>query len=255
MKPWFAVLVVVGLLTGLPTLSADLIRQQSPAADLPNYGPAPELHDGMWLNSDRALSLSDLRGQVVLLEMWTFGCINCIRTIPHVRDWHEQYSDAGLVVIGNHYPEFAFEHDVNNLKDALIRLDVPYPVLQDNFRETWAAYNNRFWPSLYLIDKQGNVRYRHIGEGRYDETEQAIQALLAEDYTPPTEVTPLEPRISLSPTVDILNVRGGPSTDHDQIGVIGTGEVYAVHEESDGWYRILWQGQAGYVSGEYVQLS
>jgi hypothetical protein len=102
--------------------------------------------------------------------------------IPSLREWHNTYVDQGLVVIGNHYPEFNYEHDLDNLKEALIRLDVPYPVAQDNDRVTWSAYKNRYWPTLYLIDKWGNIRYRHIGEGRYEETEVAIQALLAESY-------------------------------------------------------------------------
>ena len=223
-------------------------------SNLPDLGPAPELHDSVWLNSDRALRLQDLRGQVVLLEMWTFGCINCIRTLPYLRTWHETYNGDGLVVIGNHYPEFTFEHDLNNLKDALVRLDVPYPVVQDNFRETWSAYNNRYWPTLYLIDKQGRLRYRHIGEGRYAETEAAIQALLAEEYTPEATATPTEPLISLTP-IDVLNVRTGPGVEHERIGSIAPGEVYAVHTEESGWYTINYQGQTGYVSGEYVELT
>ena len=102
--------------------------------------------------------------------------------IPSLREWHNNYSEQGLVVIGNHYPEFSHEHDLENLKAAIERLDVPYPVAQDNDRLTWAAYGNRYWPTLYLIDKWGNIRYQHIGEGAYDETEQAIVALLNETY-------------------------------------------------------------------------
>lgn len=102
--------------------------------------------------------------------------------IPSLRGWHAEYKDEGLVVIGNHYPEFSYEEDLDNLKEALVRLDVPYPVAQDNDGQTWRAYKNRYWPSLYLIDKRGNIRYQHIGEGRYEETEAAIQALLAESY-------------------------------------------------------------------------
>jgi hypothetical protein len=102
--------------------------------------------------------------------------------IPSLREWHNTYIDKGLVVIGNHYPEFSHEHDLDNLKKAIDNLDVPYPVAQDNDRKTWSAYNNRYWPTLYLIDKQGNIRYKHIGEGAYDETKAAIQALLAESY-------------------------------------------------------------------------
>ena len=97
-----------------------------------------------------------------------------------MREWYKTYGPQGLVVIGNHYPEFSYEADLENLKAALERLDVPYPVAQDNAGETWAAFGVRYWPTLYLIDKAGNIRYRHIGEGRYPETEAAIQALLAE---------------------------------------------------------------------------
>jgi peroxiredoxin len=102
--------------------------------------------------------------------------------IPSLRGWYQKYSPDGLVIIGNHYPEFSFEQDLNNLKDAIQRLDVSYPVAQDNDGATWRAYNNRYWPSLFLIDKRGHVRYRHIGEGAYAETEAAIQSLIAETY-------------------------------------------------------------------------
>ena len=102
-----------------------------------------------------------------------------------MREWFYKYSDEGLVVIGNHYPEFSFEANLDNLKEALVRLDIPYPIAQDNDRRTWGAYNNRYWPTLYLIDKQGDIRYVHIGEGAYNETEAAIQALLAEDFSAP----------------------------------------------------------------------
>jgi thiol-disulfide isomerase/thioredoxin len=251
MKRWFgglAGILLAALAVSQPAAS------QSERALLPDYGPAPEFHDSVWLNSARALRLADLRGRVVLLEMWTFGCINCIRTLPYVSQWHTAYADQGLVVIGNHYPEFNYEYDLNNLKDALVRLNINYPVLQDNFRETWSAYNNRYWPTIYLIDKSGHIRYRHIGEGRYAETEQAIQLLLDEAYSPAANSMP-EPIASLTPTVDVLNVRSRPGTDNDLLGVIGSGEVYAVHGEQDGWFAINFQGQTGYVSGEYVMLS
>lgn len=99
-----------------------------------------------------------------------------------MRGWYQEYQDDGLVVIGNHYPEFGYERDIENVRQALIDLDVPYPVAIDNDRQTWNAYNNRYWPTLYLIDKQGQIRYVHIGEGAYDETEQAIITLLNEKY-------------------------------------------------------------------------
>jgi hypothetical protein len=100
--------------------------------------------------------------------------------IPSLRGWYQQYADQGLVVIGNHYPEFAHERDLENLKEAIQELQITYPVVQDNDGQTWAAYRNRYWPTLYLIDKRGHIRLVHIGEGRYDEVEAAIQALLDE---------------------------------------------------------------------------
>lgn len=246
MMRWFSIALVLLAVSQLG------FSQSDPLAD---FGPAPELHDSVWLNTDHALRLEALHGQVVLLHMWTFGCINCIRTLPHVHEWYDTYADDGLVVIGNHYPEFTYEQDLNNLKDALVRLDVPYPVLQDNQRETWSAYNNRYWPTIYLIDKAGRIRYRHIGEGRYDQTKAMIERLLAEDYTPDDTAEPVEAVVSLHATVDVLNVRTGPGTDYDAIGSIAGDETYAVLGEQAGWHEIRYQGQSGYVSGEYVELS
>jgi len=163
--------------TQSPTLPPS---SQESTVSFPNLGPAPELQNDVWLNTSEPLRLANLRGKVVLLDMWTFGCINCRNVIPSLREWHETYKDQGLVVIGNHYPEFNYEEDLENLKQALIDLNVPYAVAQDNDRLTWGAYNNRFWPTLYLIDKNGDIRYTHIGEGAYAETEAAIVALLNE---------------------------------------------------------------------------
>lgn len=222
---------------------------------LPILSVAPELHEGIWLNTDVPLKLEALRGRVVLLEMWTFGCINCIRTLPYVSEWHETYKDEGLVVIGNHYPEFTNEHDLANLRANMIRLEVNYPVLQDNDRETWSAYSNRYWPTMYLIDKQGRIRYRHIGEGRYQETEQAIQDLLAEPYTASessdeTE-TPEQLIHSLTPT-EPLNVRAGAGINFEKIGIILPNEAYYILAEQNGWYQILFDGETAFVSAEYV---
>ena len=147
---------------------------------LPDLGAAPELTSDTWLNVDAPLRLADLQGRVVLLEMWTFGCINCQNVMPSLREWHERYKDQGLVIIGNHYPEFSYEEDLQNLKEAISRFDIEYPVAQDNSGATWRAYKNHYWPTLYLIDKQGHIRYIHIGEGSYKETEENIKALLAE---------------------------------------------------------------------------
>jgi thiol-disulfide isomerase/thioredoxin len=151
-------------------------------SDLPVLFEAPELTNDVWLNTNQPLRLADLRGNVVALEMWTFGCYNCQNVMPHLREWHAAYKDQGFVLIGNHYPEFAYEADVENVKQALIDYDIQYAVAIDNERETWDAYRARGWPTLYLIDKWGNVRYSHIGEGRYAQTEAAIESLLAEAY-------------------------------------------------------------------------
>ncbi len=151
-------------------------------ASLSDFGPAPELANEIWLNVDEPLRLADLRGKVVAIDMWTFGCINCQHVIPSLNEWHEKYRSQGLVIIGNHYPEFSFEEDLANLRTAITKNGIQYAVAQDNDGVTWKAYKNRYWPTLYLIDKNGHIRYVHIGEGRYAETEAAIQSLLAEHY-------------------------------------------------------------------------
>ena len=153
------------------------------ASDLPVLGDAPEIVGTQrWFNTPggRALSLSSLHGEVVLIDFWTYSCINCLRTLPYLRAWDERYRDDGLRVIGVHSPEFPFERDAANVEDAVRRNDLGYAVAQDNEFATWNAYGNRFWPAKYLIDAEGNVRYTHFGEGAYDETETAIRELLAD---------------------------------------------------------------------------
>ncbi len=130
------------------------------------------------------ISISEFKGKkVVLLDIWTYSCINCIRTIPHLNEWHKKYEDQGLVIIGLHTPEFAFEKVQKNVEDAVKRFDIKYPVVLDNDFSTWNAYKNRYWPRKYLIDIDGFVVYDHIGEGGYEETEQAIQKALLERNT------------------------------------------------------------------------
>ena len=151
-------------------------------ASLPDLGPAPELTNDIWLNVDSPLRIANLQGKVVIVEMWTFGCINCKNVIPSLKDWHSKYADQGLVIIGNHYPEFSYERDLDNVRNAVADYGIEYAVAQDNEGATWRAYKNHYWPTLYLIDKQGHIRYVHIGEGRYAETEENIKALLAEEF-------------------------------------------------------------------------
>ncbi|SEN57012.1 Thiol-disulfide isomerase or thioredoxin [Duganella sp. CF517] len=132
-----------------------------------------------WLNS-APLTIGQLRGKVVLVDFWTYTCINCIRTLPYVTSWHEKYKDQGLVVVGVHTPEYPFERSTDNVKSAIKRFGIAYPVAQDNKYATWSAYNNQYWPAVYLIDKQGKVVYQHFGEGAYAATEAKIRTLLAE---------------------------------------------------------------------------
>ena len=126
------------------------------------------------------LTLSSLKGKVVLVDFWTYTCINCIRTIPYINDWNQKYADKGLVIVGVHSPEFEFEKNYNNVKAAVQKYGINYPVLLDSDHGTWNAFGNQYWPRDYLIDSQGYIRHDHIGEGGYDQTEKAIQSLLAE---------------------------------------------------------------------------
>lgn len=128
----------------------------------------------------RSINLKDLKGKVVLVDFWTYSCINCIRTLPYLVDWNEKYADKGLVIVGVHSPEFEFEKDIDNVKAAVQKYGIKYPVIQDNDKGTWDAYQNRYWPRKYLVDNEGYIRYDHIGEGGYAETEKVIQSLLVE---------------------------------------------------------------------------
>lgn len=133
-----------------------------------------------WLNSE-PLTMKQLRGKVILVDFWTYDCINCINTLSHVVQWHDKYKDKGLVVVGVHTPEYAFERKTENVRTALKRFDIRYPVAQDNRYATWNAYNNRYWPAFYLVNKKGQVVYTHFGEGQYEQTEARIQQLLAQN--------------------------------------------------------------------------
>lgn len=135
-----------------------------------------------WINSE-PLELASLRGQVVLIDFWTYTCVNCIRTFPFLKEWDEKYRDRGLVIIGVHAPEFEFEEKYENVVAAVEQNGIAYPVVQDNDMETWRAFDNRFWPAKYLIDADGVIRYSHFGEGAYDETESVIRQLLVESGT------------------------------------------------------------------------
>ena len=160
-------------------------KPANPTQDaLPVEGQLPSLSGALsgavtWLNSP-ALGADDLRGKIVVIDFWTYSCINCLRSIPYVRAWAEKYKEQGLVVIGVHAPEFAFEKNIDNVRRATQELKIGYPVAIDNNYAIWRAFNNQYWPAHYFIDGEGRIRYHHFGEGEYDLSEQAIQQLLAE---------------------------------------------------------------------------
>ena len=173
-------------------------------ADLQDYGPAPEFTgNDRWFNS-KPLTLASLKGRVVLVDFWTYTCINCIRTFPHLIAWDKTYRDQGLTIVGVHSPEFGFEKKASNVQRAIEQNGIKYPVAQDNELATWNAWSNQYWPAEYLIDATGHVRYANFGEGETDKTEAAIRALLVEagakglgadakpdkTYDPSAEATP-----------------------------------------------------------------
>ena len=132
-----------------------------------------------WLNSP-PLSMEGLRGKVVLVDFWTYGCFNCMNALPHVKDLAARYHDQGLVVIGVHTPEFAYEKVQSNVESAIRKLEITFPVAMDNDYEIWNAYRNQYWPAQYLVDAQGQIRYQHFGEGAYQEIDRMVQNLLSE---------------------------------------------------------------------------
>ena len=130
-----------------------------------------------WFNS-KPLSIADLRGKVVLVDFWTYGCVNCVNTLPRVTELYAKYKDKGLVVVGVHTPEFPFERSASNVQAALKRHGITYPVAQDNESKTWDAYRNQYWPAQYIIDQTGKIVFQHAGEGRYDEIDRTVARLL-----------------------------------------------------------------------------
>jgi len=187
-KPLLLVVLLVAIVAAIFYFEGTKVKISSPVDSeffvIPSQegdkATAPELVGTQeWINSE-PLTINGLRGKVVLIDFWTYSCINCIRTLPHLKEWHEKYSDRGLVIIGVHTPEFKFEEKLENVQDAVDRHEIPYAVVQDNNYATWRAYQNRYWPRKYLIDATGDIRYNYIGEGRYAEIERRIQELLQE---------------------------------------------------------------------------
>ena len=186
---------------------------------------APELTGVFsWINSE-PLTLEELRGDVVLIDFWTYTCINCIRTLPYLRDWHEKYADLGLTIIGVHTPEFDFEKKKENVIDAVAEYGLKYPVVQDNDFGTWRAFENRYWPAKYLIDKDGYIRYTHFGEGAYQETEEKIRELLMETSSGVEEIS-----LDVKPAPEVHTAAYSASGSATSL----TRELYAGYERNYG---------------------
>jgi cytochrome c biogenesis protein CcdA/thiol-disulfide isomerase/thioredoxin len=200
---------------------AMMMSAAKPAGGLPVEGEIPSFAGAtLWLNSP-PLTAESLRGKVVVVDFWTYSCINCLRALPYVQSWYQKYKDHGLVVIGVHAPEFAFEKDPNNVRRAVADLKIAYPVALDNDYAIWQAFNNQYWPAHYFIDATGHVRAHHFGEGNYDESEQIIRTLLTEAGQ--SELPP--PGMGLSKAV---GVQAPPDEAHDQ-----SPETYVGYRRAD----------------------
>lgn len=204
---------------------------------------------GTWINTPEPLSLNgNLKGKVVLVDFWTYSCINCIRTLPYLRDWYNKYKDQGFVIVGVHSPEFEFEKNTGNVRKAIKDLNVPYPVVQDNDFNIWRAYNNNYWPAHYLISKDGRIIYTHFGEGAYNETEQAIIKALGETRTV-TGPEPTVPIMSGQTQETYLGYARGASYDVS----LRNNEMYSYNYTSPPGPNGVTLGGAWKVTNEYIE--
>src|SRR3989344_5869989 len=176
-----AVIFVVAAIVYIESQKPDLGKASANAQEKDSEYPIAPDFVGIerWINSE-PLKIGQLKGKVVLVDFWTYTCINCIRTLPYLKEWDKKYRDKGLAIVGVHTPEFEFEKKYENVLKAVNGYQIKYPVAQDNFYATWNSYQNRYWPHKFLIDMDGYIRYDHIGEGDYVETEKMIQLLLEE---------------------------------------------------------------------------
>ncbi|MDI1262880.1 MAG: thioredoxin family protein [bacterium] len=174
-----AAVLALSLAGAATAFSGDTTRPaEAPIVVAAVQGTAPEFVGlGNWFNS-APLKLADLRGKVVLVDFWTYGCVNCVNTLPHVTALHEKYRDRGLVIVGIHTPEFPFERSATNVQTALKRHGITYPVAQDNDSKTWNAWRNRYWPAQYIVDQNGKIVFQHDGEGQYEEIDRTVGRLL-----------------------------------------------------------------------------
>ncbi len=214
--------LTLALLAAVPQLGQPQTASVSPNSTEESYPPAPEIEGiAAWLNSE-SISLNHLQGRVVLIDFWTYTCVNCIRTIPQLRQWNDRYSRDGLVVIGIHTPEFEFEKNPDNVREASLSLGVTWPIALDNDYVTWDNFGNAFWPTKYLIDSTGRLRYHRIGEGNYETFEERLRSLLVEAGAD----------LSAEPTPASLEHLPDPGFEASPDGVV-TRELYAGYERGD----------------------
>lgn len=194
--------------------SITVILSSAPRMSTQRSGRAPELVGiTNWLNTEgKPFNLAELQGKVVIIDFWTYSCINCQRTLPYLKDWHAKYADKGLVILGIHAPEFAFEQKIANVSQAVREFGVTYPVGLDNDFATWRAYANRYWPAKYFIDKKGNIRHEHFGEGAYEESEQIIRFLLSEGGGASSKYQVTSSQISSNQNAQVSNKELTPET-------------------------------------------
>lgn len=228
-KPFLTVVVVIFIVAAIiyiesqkPDLSKAKPSQEN-SLEKSNYPRAPDFVGiGRWINSE-PLKIEQLRGKVVLVDFWTYTCINCIRTLPYLKEWDKKYGDKGLIIIGVHTPEFEFEKKYENVLKAVNDYQLKYAVAQDNDYATWSVYQNRYWPHKFLIDTDGYIRYDHIGEGAYDETEKMIQLLLKERMERLNKKDGIDANISKPKDAVYVNPYG-----------VGTPEIYFGYQFSRG---------------------
>lgn len=246
----FGVIAALVAIAGLSTLvfNKNLANTNISVANLTDYGPAPQLR-GLtdWINS-QPLNLSQLKGKVVLIDFWTYSCINCIRSIPHLNAWESEYGNNGLVIIGVHTPEFQFEHNYSNVYAAVQRFGIKYAVALDNNYSTWDAYGNEYWPADYLIDKNGNLRYVVFGEGDYNQTEAVIRSLLVNaGYSVPSSTTNVPLGVNFS-GIKTPEIYLGYSTARQPIG---NSQGFSAGRTVDYNFTGTTQDNVAYFSGQW----
>ncbi|MEO6694433.1 MAG: redoxin domain-containing protein [Ignavibacteria bacterium] len=173
------------LISGNTLIYSDANAKSEKIAEIDSFSDdAPELNNknGKWINTEKEISLEDLKGKVTLIEFWTFGCYNCTNTLPYLNKWYDKYKSENFEMIGIHCPEFDNERNFENVKRNVEELEIKYPVLTDNEFSIWQKYDVHAWPTIFIIDKKGEIRYKKVGEGKYDKTEEMIQTLLKEPY-------------------------------------------------------------------------